>query len=63
MTEKKTKGTDQQEEPQFSKQQLLVSERFRERKDLVNALLSMDKQYTVKTVEQMIEEYRKGQVK
>lgn len=47
----------------FSKEQLLAAERFQERKDIVNALLSPDKQYTVEFVEQMIEKYMKGQVK
>lgn len=47
----------------FSKEQLLAAERFQERKDVVNALLSPDKQYTVEAVEQMIEKYMKGQVK
>lgn len=47
----------------FSKEQLLAAERFQERKDIVYALLSPDKQYTVEAVEQMIEKYMKGQVK
>lgn len=47
----------------FSKNQLLASERFRERRDLLNALLSSDKQYTVEAVEQEISKYMKGQVK
>lgn len=47
----------------FSKEQLLAAERFQERKDIANALLSPDKQYTVEAVEQMIEKYMKGQVK
>lgn len=47
----------------FSKEQLLAAERFQERKDIVNALLSPDKQYTVEAVEQMLEKYMKGQVK
>lgn len=47
----------------FSKEQLLAAERFQDRKDIVNTLLSPDKQYTVETVEQMIEKYMKGQVK
>lgn len=50
-------------ESSFSKEQLLAAERFQGRKDIVNALLSTDKQYTVETVEQMIENYMKGQVK
>lgn len=47
----------------FSKEQLLAAERFQGRKDIVNTLLSPNKQYTVETVEQMIEKYMKGQVK
>ena len=50
-------------EKSFSKEQLLAAERFQGRKDIVNALLSPDKQYTVEAVEGMIEKYMKGQVK
>ncbi len=50
-------------ENKFSKEQLLVAERFQDRKDIVNTLLSPDKQYTISAVEQMIEKYMKGQVK
>lgn len=47
----------------FSKKQLLSSKHFRDRRDIVNALLSPDKQYTVEAVEQMIDKFMKGQVK
>lgn len=47
----------------FSKEQLLAAQRFQGRKDILNALLSPDKKYTVQSVEQMIEDYMKGQVK
>lgn len=47
----------------FSKAQLASSQRFRDRRDIVNALLDEDKKYTVDAVEQMIEKYMKGQVK
>lgn len=50
-------------ESSFSKEQLLAAERFQGRKDILNALLSPDEQYTVEAVEQMIEKYMKGQVK
>ncbi len=50
-------------EKQFSKEQLLAAKRFQERKDILNALLSPDGRYTVQTVEHMIENYMKGQVK
>lgn len=47
----------------FSKEQLLAAKRFQDRKDIVNAILSPDEQYTVNAVEEMIEKYMKGQVK
>ncbi len=47
----------------FTKEQLLAAKRFQGRRDIVNTLLLPDKQYTVETVEQMIEKYMKGQVK
>lgn len=46
----------------FSKEQLLSAERFRDRKDIVNALLSPDREYTIAAVEKMIEKYMKGTV-
>lgn len=47
----------------FSKEQLLASKRFQDRKDLLNVLLSADKQYTVEEVEQKMKQYEKGEVK
>lgn len=66
MAEKKSKPAASEPdkiEISFSKEQLLAAEKFQDRKDIVNTLLSPDKQYTVETVEQMIEKYMKGQVK
>lgn len=53
----------QQTEPQFSKEQIVASEKYRNQRDLVDALLEEDKKYTIATVDKMIEEYRKGKVK
>lgn len=50
-------------ENKFSKEQLLMSQRFQGRRDVVNALLSSDKKYTVKEVEILIAGYMKGRVK
>lgn len=50
-------------ENKFSKKQLLMSQRFQGRRDVVNALLSSDKKYTVKEVEILIAGYMKGRVK
>lgn len=51
------------DENKFTKQQLLGSRRFRDRKDLVEALLDENRTYTVKAVEEKIEDYMKGKVK
>ncbi|MCI9430586.1 MAG: hypothetical protein HFI94_10715 [Lachnospiraceae bacterium] len=47
----------------FTKEQLLAAKRFRERRDMVDALLLPERQYSVKEVEQMMENYKKGKVK
>ena len=51
------------EENKFSKDQLIASERFQERGDILEALLSDRELYTVKAVEEKIEGYMKGKVK
>jgi len=50
-------------ESKFSKNQFLAAKRFSGKRDILEALLSDDETYTVKTVEQMIENYMKGKVK
>ncbi len=50
-------------ENKFSKEQLAASERFRERRDILEALLVDGELYTVKAVEEKIENYMKGRVK
>lgn len=63
---KTTTGTaarSEQTEPMFSKEQILASARFANRRDLVDALLDKDKRYTFETVDALIEEYMKGQVR
>lgn len=68
MAAKKKAATATVPEPEkveslFSKEQLLAAKKFQDRKDIVNAILSPDEQYTVNAVEEMIEKYMKGQVK
>lgn len=46
----------------FSKRQLVASERFQERRDVLEALLDEKGLYTVKAVGEMIESYMKGKV-
>ena len=62
-TNKSVSSESKKIEHLFSKEQLLATERFQGRKDILNALLSHDDRYTVEIVEQMIEKYMKGQVK
>ena len=50
-------------ENRFLKEQLTGSERFRDRKDVLNALLEEDQKYTIGEAERLIEKYMKGKVK
>lgn len=66
-TRKNTGGAkteqNEQNKQKFSKEQILASARFANRRDLVDALLDEDKSYTMKTVDNLVEKYMKGQVK
>ncbi len=53
----------EQTEPMFSKEQILASARFANRRDLVDALLDENKSYTIETVDNLVEKYMKGKVK
>ncbi len=57
------KKQDGKMELKFSKEQLLLSERFQERKDIIAALLHDGEQYTIKEAEERMEQYMKGKVK
>lgn len=57
-----TVAKSEQTEPVFSKEQILASDRYANRRDLVDALLE-NKSYTLETVDNLIEKYMKGQVK
>lgn len=58
-----TVANSEQTEPVFSKEQILASDRYANRRDLVDTLLDTDKSYTLKTVDNLIDKYMKGQVK
>lgn len=47
----------------FTKGQLLNSRKFRERRDILEALLEDGELYTVKAVEEKIKRYMKGKVR
>lgn len=46
----------------FSKEKLLASDRFGDRKDLLNVVLSENKDYTIAEAEQLINKFMKGKV-
>ena len=50
-------------EQEFSKEQIVAAAKYRDKRDLVDALLDEDKSYTMKTVDNLVEKYMKGQVK
>ncbi len=56
MAEKKTKDAA------FSKKQLVAAERYAEKQDLINALLSDHELYTVSQTDALIDRYLKGKV-
>lgn len=62
-TKTAAKEAEKEVEVKFSKNQLLAARRFSGKRDILEALLSDEETYTVKTVEQMIEKYMKGKVK
>ena len=64
--EKKNEKTDKVNESiniAFTKEQLLRSKHFSGKSDVLNAVLSADKTYTVDETQKAINEYMKGQVK
>ncbi len=46
----------------FTKQQLLSSERYKFKKDLLNALIEDGKTYTIAEVDKMVKSYLEGKV-
>jgi hypothetical protein len=47
---------------EFSKEQILASEKYANRRDLVDALLDESKKYTMEAVQKLIDGYMKGKV-
>lgn len=50
-------------EPKFSKDQIVRAAKYRNRRDLVTALLDDGKQYTINEVDSLIDNFMKGKVK
>lgn len=47
----------------FSKEQILASNRFKERRDAIGAILKDDKEYSIDEVERMYKKFMKEEVK
>lgn len=50
-------------ENKFSKEQMLKSEKYKDEKDLINALLKEDNKYSLSDVDKLIDDFMKGKVK
>lgn len=48
--------------PRFAKAQLMASNKYASRKDLIGALLDDNTEYTIAQVDELIEKYLKGKV-
>lgn len=60
---KTAKQAEKKAETAFTKEQLISAEKFSDRKDALNALLSKERTYTAREAENIILSYLKGQVK
>ena len=46
----------------FTKKQIVSAKKYRNNVDLLNAILKNDKEYTLKEVDEIIENFKKGKV-
>lgn len=58
----KEKSADKEETNRFTKAQLLSSRTFEGQKDLLNAVLSEERQYTIIEAGKLLEDFMKGKV-
>ena len=57
----KEKKTHQ--EPKFTKEQILDSKKYSNRRDVLVAILDDEKSYTLEQIENLLEKFMKGKVK
>ena len=58
-----TKKEIKQESTKFSKEQILASKKYSNRRDVLVAILTDDKSYTLEQVDSLLEKFMKGKVK
>lgn len=56
------KKTETKQEFKFSKEQILASNKYKNRRDVLGAILVDDQEYTMKEVETLLEKFMKGKV-
>ena len=59
----KKKIDEIKQEALFTKEQILVSEKYKNRRDVLGVVLADNKQYTLENVDSLIEKFMKGKVK
>lgn len=63
MTTKKTETTEPiKEESKFTKEQILSSEKYANRRDALGVVLSDDESYTLEQVDSLLDKFMKGKV-
>ena len=55
--------TETKQEILFTKEQILASNKYANRRDVLGAILSDDKTYTFEKVDSLLEKFMKGKVK
>lgn len=63
LTAKNKSKNQVKENPRFTKQQILESNKYKHRRDLINTLLQDKKTYELEEVDERIEKFMKGKVK
>lgn len=63
MDEAKQTSKAKSKEPTFTKEQILKSEKYKDRKDILNVILNDDSFYTIKEIDSAIDRFMKREVK
>ena len=62
-TKKQEKKTEKKQETEFTKEQILASKKYANRRDVLGAILSNECTYTLEKVDSLLDEFMKGKVK
>ena len=58
-----TKKTETKQETVFTKEQILASKKYKNRRDVLGAILKDGASYTLEQVDSLLEKFMKGKVK